>query len=252
MSHPIGGRPSAHFPSALHDSQQKLGQDASAQAVEKANQQALDAALKASLAHDDGLTAKQKFARETGDPTLIEEANDEALALGIQRSLDPGNDVPKSVRKGIPEDEFASQRGVIAKLKGWLKNHGFSIKPNNGDRNNCLIISMLQHVTGDYASKHAKEARHYKQQIVQWSGGKEKSSAALHSDDALTRRLIAQINKDYFGDRKEDYVRFNFTTADLHGNPAFREMGDGPRIAGILDGGGHYEAYVKNAKKTGG
>ena len=249
MSRRIGGISPTHFPSVLHNSQKALRPSATAQEIEQANDEATEAAIAASLTHDDGLTANQRFARETGDPDLIQEANDEALALGIQSSLEPADTAKKPVRQSIPNDEFAAQRVVIAKLKGWLITHGFSVKPNNGNQNNCLIISMLQHVTGDYRSNHVKQARHYKQQVTQWSGGKEKTSSSLHSDDAFTRRLINQINLDYFGDRKEEYVRFRFVTADLHGNPAIREMGEGPRVEGILDGAGHYEAFVKSDEK---
>lgn len=246
MSHRIGGRSPNTFSPTLHDSQAKLRPDASAQAIEQANQEALDAAIEASRSHDDGLTAKQRFARETGDPVLIQEANDEALALGIDRSLNPGNDVPKTPRKSIPAEEFTKQRGIIAKLKHWLKNHGFEIKSNNGNQNNCLIISMLQHATGNYDSNHESQARHYKQKLVEWSGGKEKDSWGLYSDDDLFRKLIDEINRHYFKDQKDQYLRFELVTADQEGNPAVREVGNGSRVAGIIDGGGHYEAYVKS------
>lgn len=250
MSHRIGGKPVNASPSLLHPAQQNLSSSATTEAIDRANDEAMKAAIDASLNHDDGLTAKQRFARETGDAALIQEANDEALALGIQASLDASDAAKATARPSIPNDEFAAQRGIIAQLKGWLKNHGFWIAPNNGDRNNCLIISMLQHVTGDYASNHEQQARQYKQQVIQWSGGKEKTSSALHSDESLTRKLISQINQDYFGEHKEAYVRFRFVTADLDGNPAVREIGEGRRVAGIVDGAGHYEAFVpSNGKK---
>ena len=244
MSHRIGGKPTNDTPSFLHPAQQNLSTNNSADEIERANDEAMKAAINASVCHDDGLTAKQRFARETGDTALIQEANDEALALGLQASLDDSEAAKHTIRPSIPNDEFAAQRGIIAQLKGWLKNHGFWIAPNNGDHNNCLIISILQHVTGDYGSDHVQQARNYKQQVAEWSGGKEKTSSALHSDESLTRRLISQINWDYFGDRKEAYLRFRFVTADLDGNPAIRVMGEGGRIAGILDGAGHYEAFV--------
>jgi hypothetical protein len=246
MSRPIGGRsPQANL-LLLSEAQKNLHPDASPQQIEQANNEALEATIDASFFHDEGLTAKQKFARESGDPDLIHEADDEALAQGIQASMDPANDVPKSPRTSIPEEEIAAQRGIIARLKEWIKTHGFAIKTNNGNQHNCLIISMLQHATGNYESSHEDRARFYKQKIVEWSKGKEKSSSALHSDDELFRKLIDEINKHYFNDCKDQYLRFKIVTADLHGEPTVREIGEGPRVAGIIDGGGHYEAYVKN------
>jgi hypothetical protein len=234
------------FPSSLHESQRKLRPEASDQEIDQANDEALQAGLQASLSHDDGLTTFQKFARETGNTDIIEQANREALEQGLQASRDHASAAKVAVRQSIPEEEFSAQRGIIAKLKVWLKRVGFEIKPNNGNSNNCLIISMLQHVTGNYASDHTDKARHYKDKIVQWSNGKETSSSALHSDEVLTRKLIQQINLDYFKNQQEKYVSFQFVTADMDGNPAIRVIGDGPRIAGILDGGGHYEAFVKS------
>lgn len=244
MPKPIGPA-NRHLTAFFSPQQRALGKHASRHEVDKANEAALEQAIDASLQHDDGLTAAQKFARETGDPALIQESNDAALALAMNRSLDPAQDAPKTGRSTVPAHEFRVQRGLIAKLKRWLVDQGFVIKKNNGNSNNCLIISMLQHVTGNYASNHTREAARYKAMIVAWSRGQEKSSSALFSDDALAEKLIDQMNKDHFGEQTERYIRFKFVTADLDGNPAVRELGKGPRSAGIVDGGGHYEAYLR-------
>lgn len=224
---------------------QKKSQSASREELDRPNDEALQAAIRASLTSDDyGLTAAQIFARETGDPETMRQANDEALARGIQASLQPASTPPKAARAKVPVDELAAQRSLIDKLKDWLATHGFDIRRNNGNQNNCLIISMLQHATGDYHSEHAAQAKHYKKLLVEQSGGEEKSSNALFSDDALTRWLIARINRDFFGDQRELYLKFRFVTADLDGKPAVRTTGEGTRIAGIVDMAGHYEAFT--------
>ncbi len=213
--------------------------------MDRADDAALQDALRASLSDDhNGLTAAQIFARETGDPETMRQANDEALALGIQASLKPDKVAPKAARHVVPANELTAQRALIDKLRQWLSTHGFDIRSNRGNQNNCLIISMLQHASGDYHSEHAAQAKHYKKLLGEHSGGKEKSSNALFSDDDLTRWLIAQINRDFFGDRRELYLKFRFVTADLDGNPAVRTIGDGSRVAGIVDMAGHYEAFT--------
>lgn len=234
-------------PAFLHASQLKLRGDASAAAIDKANQEALDAALAASEAEDvmDGLTAFQKLALATGDPELIEEANDAALATGLAASEDSSNDVPKSARKIVPADELRAQHGLVDRLKAWLSNHGFAIKRNNGDRNNCLIISMLQHATGNYDSNHEADAKKYKALLVGWSDGTEQHGSPLFSDTELTEKLIDRINRDHFGAAQERYLRFKIVSPDHEGKPAVREIGKGQRVAGIIDGAGHYEAYVR-------
>ncbi len=231
----------------LHDAQSKLGPRSSAEAIEKANAEALDAAIAESLMQEapEGLTAAQKFAFESGDPDLIREANDAALAAGIGASLDEANDVPKPARDIVPADELRIQRSLINRLKAWLKGQGFEIKPNNGNRNNCLIISMLQHATGDYGSNHESAAKKYKSLLFDWSGGTEKLDSPLYSDNVLAEMLIDRINYDYFGDNSGRYLRFKIVSPDHEGKPAVREIGKGQRVAGIIDGAGHYEAYVK-------
>lgn len=220
-------------------------------ALDQANDEALQAALHASLTHsDEGLTAAQIFARETGDPETIRQANDEALALGLQASLEASahpaksSKTAKAPRTAVPHDELSIQRRLIDKLKQALKHLGYDIQPNQGTQNNCLIISMLQHASGDYHSEHTAQARHYKKLLAERSGGTEKTSNALFSDNDLTCWLIDKINHDTFGDKRENYIKFKFVTADLDGNPAVRTLGDGSRVAGIVDLAGHYEAYI--------
>lgn len=240
------------FPTSLRSflgkSQLELTPDSDRQDVSKANDAALQQAIQASLEHDDGLTAAQKFARETGDPETIARANQEAVDEAIRASLAQPQQKAEPPRRLIPDEEYAAQSGLIAKLKAWLSKHGFIVRPNSGDQNNCLLISMLQHVTGNYSRDSKalhKAAERYKALVVDWSDGKERSSSSLFSDDMLTELLVEQINQDYFGARRDLYIQFRFITASLDGEPAERHVGNGPRIMGIIDGGGHYEAFVK-------
>lgn len=224
---------------------QQKGLSAGRKTLDRANDDALQEALRASLSDDgNGLTAAQIFARETGDPDTMRQANDDALARGIQASLEPDNAAPKAARNLVPDDELNAQRTLIDKLRDWLSSHGFDIRSNKGNGNNCLIIAMLQHASGDYHSEHAAQARHYRKLLAERSGGEEKTSNALFSDDELTRWLVAQINRDFFGSRHELYLKFRFVTADLDGKPAVRTTGEGSRVAGIVDMAGHYEAFT--------
>ncbi len=225
--------------------------------IDRANDEALQQALRASLAHhDDGLTAAQRLARdnamtpakrfalEARDQQAIQEANDHALALGIAASLSPETAPKKTPRTRVPDDEIVAQRELNQKLKDALQKKGYEIHPTSGSRHNCLIISMLRHVTGDYHSTHMDKAEHYKRLLVAQSAGTEKTSNALFSDDKLTEWLIATINRDYFGKQQDKYVKFRFVVAGPDGEPHVRTLGEGKRTGGILDLGGHYEAYT--------
>ena len=243
-------------PAFLHGAQSRLDKRSSAEDIERANQEALEAAIAASqladespqqltAAQEESLTALQKFAFETGDPDTIRYANDAALAQGIHASLDEETHGPRRPRATVPANELRIQHHLVAQLKQQLRNQGFDIKPNNGRMNNCLIISMLQHVTGNYDSNHEAAAKKYKMLLCDWSNGKEKFTSPLYSDDVLTELLIDRINYDHFGDQQDRYLRFAMVSPDQDGEAAVREIGKGQRIAGIIDGSGHYEAYVK-------
>jgi hypothetical protein len=233
--------PNAFAAFQTNDQRQSLA-TRSPQKIDEANEKALQAAIAASL-NDDGMTSAQRFARETGDPDAAKWADDEALAMGINASLHEAS-APAALRSSVPNEEFAAQSGLIGQLKHNLRAQGFKIWPNRGAKNNCLIISMLQHATGDYRSQHSKQAEHYKQLLVKQSGGTERIDSPLYSDEKLTRWLISKINRDYFGDRREDYLSFRLVTAGLDGQASERVIGNGKRIAGILDGAGHYEAFT--------
>ena len=182
------------------------------------------------------LTVGQRAALRSGSDEEIAYADEEALQMAIAASL--------SLESDSLHAERQAQQKLNGQLRHWFDTNGFDVKPNSGNSNNCLIISMLQHVTGDYHDDHVDQASHYKQKLAQQSGHEIKTRHALHSDTALTSWLIDQINHDYFGQQKDRYVCFWMVTADPDGKPAVRSIGEGQRAAAILDGAGHYEAVV--------
>jgi hypothetical protein len=188
------------------------------------------------------LTTGQRAALRSGSDEAIAYADEEALQMAIAASLSLENDLLHAERE--------AQQKLNGQLRHWFDTNGFDVKPNSGNSNNCLIISMLQHVTGDYHSDHVDRASHYKEQLAQKSDHEIKTSQALHSDTALTSWLIEQINHDYFGQQKDRYFCFWMVTADLDGKPAVRSIGEGQRAAAILDGAGHYEAVVARDNRS--
>jgi hypothetical protein len=192
------------------------------------------------------LTVGQRAALRSGSDEEIAYADEEALQMAIAASL--------SLESDSLHAEREAQQKLNDQLRHWFDTNGFDVKQNSGNSNNCLIISMLQHVTGDYHNDHVDRASHYKKQLAQQSGHEIKTSHALHSDTALTSWLIDQINHDYFGQQKDRYVCFWMVTPDLDGKPAVRSIGEGQRAAAIFDGAGHYEAVVardiRSARQT--
>lgn len=182
------------------------------------------------------LTVGQRAALRSGSDEAIAYADEEALQIAIAMSLSVDSEPALAERE--------AQQKLNGQLRQWFDTNGFEVKPNSGNSNNCLIISMLQHVTGDYHSDHAEKASYYKQKLVEKSDHDIATSQALHSDTVLTAWLTNQINRDYFGEQKQHYCCFWMITADLDGKPAVRSVGEGQRAAAIFDGAGHYEAVV--------
>ena len=182
------------------------------------------------------LTVSQAAALRSGSEESIIYADEDALQMAIAASL--------SLESDSLHTEREAQKKLNDQLRHWFETNGFDVKLNSGNSNNCLIISMLQHVTGDYHSEHMEKARHYKQKLAEQSGNEIGTSQALYSDTALTTWLVDQINRDCFEGQKERYCCFWMVTADLDGRPAVRSIGDGQRAAAIFDGAGHYEAVV--------
>lgn len=183
------------------------------------------------------LSLGQRAALRSGYEEDIAYADEEALQMAIAASLSLESD-------SSLQAEWKAQQALNGQLRQWFDTNGFDVKPNSGNSNNCLIISMLQHVTGDYHSDHMAQASHYKKKLAEQSGNEISTSEALHSDTALTAWMIGQINRDYFREQKQRHVCFWMVTADLDGKPAVRSIGDGQRAGVIFDGAGHYEAVV--------
>lgn len=240
--------PHAHFASFQTDKQRQSLATRSKEAVEEANDEALQEAIALSLADrkftGDGFTEEQHVARVCGDAELINLTNEEALHRGLAMSLQETEIAPRPARSLVSKEEINAQTGLIQRFKQTLQNLGFKVWENAGLSNNCLIVSILQHVTDNHRSEHTEKANHYKNLLVSESGGTEQLDSSLYSDNAMTDWLVNQINRDYFGNNREAYFKFEFVTPGIDGEPSTRIVGDGQQVGIILDGAGHYEAVT--------
>lgn len=193
----------------------------------------------------DFLTTEQQHALASGDTEAQELADDAALAMGIQASLDEMNKVKsegKPVTRTIPDSEFNAQHRINGQLRCWFADRGMTVVPNQGENQNCLLISLIQHATGNYHSQHAEAANDYKELLTRESQGQIGKYDALYDDTAFMTALIKRINERYQSD-----LRIDFYTADLNGNPAIRSVGDGKKPVIIFNQVGHFEAVVSGS-----
>ena len=187
------------------------------------------------------LSKSQQQALLSGNAKDIKQANDAALAEAIQHSLNetPVHQKTSLSKRKITSAEWSAHAKNNLRLRKWFDENNYLIKPNSGKENNCLLISLLQHVTGDYDSQHSKRAQHYKSILQNVSKGTINSFDPLYSDSDWTIFMINKINQDYATD-----ISVDFYSADGDGKPAVLRVGEGKNSVIIFDQGGHFEAVI--------
>lgn len=191
------------------------------------------------------ITPEQQQALESGDVIAQQTADDAALAMGIQASLDEMDkqeNTAKAPSRIIPDEALHAQRSIIGKLRNWFAERKMTVVSNQGKDQNCLLISLLQHATGNYQSQHEEAARHYKKILTKESHEPIGKTDALFDDTTLITSLIGRINSRYNSD-----MRVDFYTADLNGEPAIRSVGTGKKPVIIFNQVGHFEAVISNS-----
>lgn len=132
----------------------------------------------------------------------------------------------------VEDKARAEMGGPNALFKAHLEQSNIRVAMNNGDRLNCLIISLLQHATGNYDDPSPAAAAKYRAMIDH--------DDMLFSDDGDFAEIVAAINKDYNVDMNVLCVR-----ADEEGVPFFEgDFQTGKDNVVIWNQGMHYEALV--------
>lgn len=214
--------------------------------------------------YDGFLTAQQRAAMDSGDELAMQAADDAAMAEAILASLAEQENLIKHysnasdaapVSPGTPatpttEGKAAStgagmaelvqiQRDNTERLRGWLHANGFDIiKNRGGGHNDCLLISLLQHATGDYRSEHRSDVAYYREYLMGIDPSIDRNDSLPSMSDAI-QLLIEKINAD-----KQAHLRVAFVAPGLEGEPTFHYYGSGSRYAIIFDQSGHFDAVV--------
>lgn len=219
------------------------------------------------------LSSSQQTAWKSGNRESIQAADDAALAQGIMASLgeleelqtqDDTTSDDDLIQAAIAESLKTSGKGrspidqqknaeaysdlqaqKTSGLRTWFAQNGFDIIYNSGGgSNNCLLISLLQHATGDFRSEHTAEVNQYRQQLMKWDKTIKKDDP-LPSSGKLIEDLIELVLKD-----KKCNRRFAIAGPGLGTQPSWHFYGSGKDYAIIFDQSGHYEAVVPRRAKS--
>lgn len=165
----------------------------------------------------------------------------------VAKDDDPSSGKASQTSKSGPSSDFATRQKLdrenysqtTRQLGKWLNTQGITSIPNGGQgKNNCLIISLLQHASGDYRSPDPTVVETYKALLTKHGVG---PSAALLPDDAAFKTLITKINKDFDRDLKVYYIQANASTDPPY---SFLECDIGSEPVVVWDQVGHFEALV--------
>lgn len=129
----------------------------------------------------------------------------------------------------------------FAPTQASLEQSGFSVVKNNGDRNNCLLISMVQHATGDYSQPHTEQVRKYREKLV--GEGHVLNGDPMTFTGAAGKRLVAMINEDPQTQHPLHVVGVTQVAGRTHlDHIGADQQAANVREVMIWDQGGHFEA----------
>jgi hypothetical protein len=209
------------------------------------------------------ISSAQKAAWDSGDSEAIRAADDAVLAQALLNSL-AEFEATQTVSDPVTEDDLIKvaieeslstntsttptgnrvrydelQTEKTAGMKSWFEKNGFDIVRNTGGgANNCLLISILQHATGNYDSEHDSEVNAYRKLLMDRDNSID-AYGPLPSSGAAIEGLIDQILK-----KTGKPLRFAIAGPGTGNEPTFHFYGKGKDYAIIFDQSGHYEAVV--------
>ncbi len=212
------------------------------EALEKANDRALAEAILRSLADQEEITLTR--------PGEADSITDESLGSESASAEDQSS---ASTARSPTETEYEASRNINQQLKTWFDQQGFEVVPNSGRNADCLLIAMAQHASENYTSEQQSDVAALREKVTTYTleHHPDRPSAndySLHSDGNFMKELVRAVN-DKINDQ-ERKITFCIATADLHGQPSWRKVGKGPRMAIIFDQGGHYEAVIPKEIST--
>jgi hypothetical protein len=170
---------------------------------------------------------------EAAYPGIATQSDGAGAALLATRDAPLSEQARKYAAKWV--DELGPEN---ARLRAWLADNDIAVIPNSGRGNNCLIISLLQHATGNYADVHHAKAQEIRS-LIEHDG-------MLHCDNADEFAVVlALINAEY-----DVNMRPYFVQASKLWTPYMlpeTDIGEDPVM--IWHEGNHYEALI--ARETG-
>ncbi|AXV84072.1 type III effector protein (plasmid) [Ralstonia solanacearum] len=148
-------------------------------------------------------------------------------------------------------EAVAQQRDMLAGGQGaeaarqWFEARGIEAAHNSGATNmDCLIISLLQHASGQYGADAepllAEQAQHYRQELSRAHPEIMTGDRMLYDDEPAIQTLLQTLNEHY---RVSMDLQLVLPTVDGPVRLPSRKTGDDP--VGVVLFGNHFQALHK-------
>lgn len=206
--------------------------------------------------HEKGYISEAQLAAvEAKDKAGLQQADNDVYDMGLFLSQHP---LTQKQSKAITDDVLQKQRARDKKLVDKYTGKGFVFEKNAGKGHNCLIISILQHLTGNYNDEHETEAASYRKRLNEHlKSGMDETQKKSFSESAFLAPdnlewLLEQMKKDPLLKPKNPAVEV--WMANHEGEPVSFSIGNGTDKFIILQRADHFEAVtapVQTKTRTG-
>jgi hypothetical protein len=134
--------------------------------------------------------------------------------------------------------------GTSGNLNDSLIAHGMQVIPNDGDANNCFLISVLQHVNNNYGPVNSNFLKSYRQILSDLPNNESlERNTKISAESAAAKTFVNLINLD--ADPKLDIHVISEVNGAMYVDRlgGMEEVSDARKVF-ILDKGGHFEAIT--------
>lgn len=191
------------------------------------------------------ISGSQLKAIKSGNRTHVKNADKEVFNLASFVSQRP---LTKNQSEVI-SPAFGSQQ--TRRDNNLVKNYekkGYRFVQNSGKNNNCLIISLLQHITGNYESNHDVRAAGYRIELDKKlkSGLNAKQKKTFKENEMLPPDHITWLLGEMAKDKtfKNKNLTVELWMANAEGEPVSFSIGEGKAKAIIFQRVNHFEAVI--------
>lgn len=187
----------------------------------------------------------------SGNRTDGENADKEVLDIASFISQRPLT----GMQSEVIDSQFNSQQFERdKKLVANYEKKGYQFAHNSGKSNNCLIISILQHLTGNYKSNHDVAAAKYRTELDKKlkDGLNAKQKKAFQENAMLPPDHIDWLIKEMAKDKtlKNKSLTVELWMANAQGEPISFSIGNGKDNAIIFQRVNHFEAVIPPQKAS--